>query len=261
MIKLTDRIYVHWLTLLLFSFAYITRTLGFMSLMYSVMLLHETAHAIAAKILHLGISRIIFYPFGLCLQVRTRILCSFSDEIILYASGPLVNGLIAAFMCVLNIKNIFFYNNLALFFLNLLPIRQLDGGRIYTSIIEHYFGQRKADLCMRVISTVISASLALLLLYFKALNPNTVPFIAFICGNIISQKRKYNRDFIRELALREKKRKKSRSNVYLSEEDLSRAKLISEFSPVRRNIVFFSDKNGIIYNVKTDTEIFAEILR
>ena len=112
MIKLSGKIYIHWLTVVLFVSAYITRTLGMTALMYSVMLLHELAHTAAAKFLRLGIGRIIFYPFGLCLNLKTRILCSFTDEIILYISGPLVNAVIAAVMCVLGKFNLFFYNNL-----------------------------------------------------------------------------------------------------------------------------------------------------
>ncbi len=261
MIKLSDKLYIHWLTVLLFASAYITRTLGFTAIMYSVMLLHELSHALAAKLLKLGIGRIVLYPFGLCLTVRTRILCSFSDEVILYTSGPAVNAIIAAVMCILGKRNLFFYNNLALFILNLLPIYQLDGGRILMCIIEMRFGQKRAEKIMKVITAATSLSLLGCLYYYKLINVNTVSFIAFLVGNIITQKRKYNRDSIRELAMKDKKKRKLRANVLVADDSILPSKLAQEFSPARHTVVLYCNNNGKINAIKTDREIIDEILK
>lgn len=261
MIKLFDKLYIHWLTVLLFVSAYITRTLGFTAIMYSVMLLHELSHALAAKLLKLGVGRIIFYPFGLCLTVRTRILCSFSDEIILYASGPAVNAIIAAVMCISGTRNLFFYNNLALFILNLMPISQLDGGRIITSLLEIRFGQKRADGIMKVISAAVSLSLLVCLYHYKLLSINTISFIAFLSGNIITQKRKYNRDTIKEFALRDRKKRTLRANVIVADDSISSSKLVQEFSPVRHSVVLYCKNNGEISCIKTDRQIIGEILK
>ena len=260
MIKVSKYIYVHWLTVLLFVSAYITRTLEFTAMMYSVMILHELAHTVATKFLKLGIGRIVFYPFGLCLTVKTRILCSFSDEIILYISGPLVNAVIAAVMCILGNINLFFYNNLALFILNLLPISQLDGGRIYTSLLEMRFGSKKADKIMKIITVIISVSLFLLFIHFKLLNVNTFSFIAFMAGNVITQKRKYNRDVVREFAVNDGRKRKLRANVIVTENDIPITKLVGEFSPIRHTVVIYTQKNGAIKDIKTDKKIISEII-
>lgn len=261
MIKVSKYIYVHWLTVLLFVSSYITRTLGFTVQMYSVMILHELAHAVAAKFLKLGISRIVFYPFGLCLTVKTRILCSFSDEIILYIAGPLINALIAAVMSIIGEKSLFFYNNLALFILNLLPISQLDGGRIYSSLLEMRFGSKKADRILNITSVIIAISLLSLFLHFKLLNVNTFSFIAFLAGNVITQKRKYNRDIVRELAINSKEKKKLRANLIVADTDVPITKLVGEFSHIRHTIVVYTEKNGAVNAIKTDDEILSEIMR
>lgn len=261
MIKLSGRLYIHWLTVLLFVSAYITRTLGFTVMMYSVMVLHELAHALAAKLLGLGIGRIIFYPFGLCLSLKTRILCSFSDEIILYISGPLVNAIIAAGMCIAGKINLFFYNNLALFILNLLPISQLDGGRILTSMLESRIGQKRAEFWVKLISAFLSAFLLVLLIYYDTLNVNTVSFIAFLAGNIVTQKRKYNRDCVREMAMRKRDKKKLRANMIVAYNTILPVKLVSEFSPAKHTVVFYCNDNGEINDIKTDTQIISEILK
>ncbi len=259
LIKVSKYIYIHWLTLALFASAYITRTLEITAIMYLVMLLHELSHAAAAYYLKLGISRIILYPFGVSLLVGTRLLCSLSDGLILYLSGPLVNAVIAAIMAILGIKNLFFINNLVIFLLNLLPILPLDGGRIAECILLRRYSDKSCRIIMSVLSAVIAAAICLILILGKAVNINTLSFIAFIVGGCIMQKPKYNRDLVRELALC-KSKKGLKSNVIIADKSIPERKIISEFSPSKSTLVVFCNESGGIERLKTDKEVIFDIL-
>ena len=95
MIKLFSGIYVHFLTVLLFSVCYITGKLETFFITYLIMFIHETAHLAAAMTIGLKPSHMVFYPFGVNLRLKNKSVGSVADEIILYAAGPLANILMA----------------------------------------------------------------------------------------------------------------------------------------------------------------------
>lgn len=258
MIKLSKHIYIHWLTVVLFASAYITRTLGITVMMYSVMLLHEIAHAAAALYLRIGISRIILYPFGVSLMVGTRMLCTFADSLILYLAGPLVNAVIAAFMLLSGARNFFFINNLVVFVLNMMPILPLDGGRVLESLLLRVIGERGSRIVMAFVSTLISAGIASIIILSGSFNVNSFTFLAFILGGCIMQKPKYNRDFVREIAT--VKEKSDTAKVLLVDKNTPMRKIASKFSPGRRTLIFLYNENGRVECVKTDKEIIFDIL-
>ena len=258
MIRLSKHLYLHWLTVIMFVSAYITRTLGITCMMYSVMLLHELAHMAAAAYLKLGISRIILYPFGVSLTVKSRILCSLSDSMILYVAGPLVNAVIAAIGAVFNVYNLFMLNNLAVFVLNILPIIPLDGGRIAEALLIRNTGERNSRIIMSLISIFLSMVLIAILIVSGSVNINSVTFVLFVFGNCIMQKPKYNRDLIREIALSEKKNIKS--DVFLVDDNMPKRKLAGYFSPKKHSIVLMCDKTGAVKEIKTDSEVIFDIL-
>lgn len=258
MIKLSKHIYIHWLTLFIFISSYITKTLEITVLMYLAMFLHELSHTLAAIYLRLGVSRIIFYPFGVCVTLRTRVLCSTSDSIILYLSGPLTNALIAAMLVIIGKQGIFSFNNLAVFLLNLLPVLPLDGGRIIEAILMRTYGERKCRIYMNIISVLMLVFLVMFIGLFCSLNLNTLTFIIFMFGNSLMQKPKYNRDFVREISFSQKK--SSKTDVLLVDPNVSEREIIKRFSPKNHTIIFTKDQNGEIINMRTDQEVIFNIL-
>ena len=144
MIKISGYLYIHWLTVAFFACCYITRTLGFAASVYAVMLIHEAAHALASVYLGIGISRFVLYPFGVNLKIKTRLLASCADEMILYLSGPLVNAAAALLCVVFGYRNSFYYNNLLLFVINILPVLPLDGGQAARRLLSGRLGEGRA---------------------------------------------------------------------------------------------------------------------
>ena len=95
MIKLTKHLYIHSLTVVLFVVCYITRRLELLFMSYMIMTVHELSHLLAAVCIGLKPSRVVFYPFGVNLKLKNRIIYSVSDEVILYFAGPLSNIVMA----------------------------------------------------------------------------------------------------------------------------------------------------------------------
>ncbi len=258
MLKISKHIYIHPLTIFMFLAAYISKNLGLTASLYLVMLLHELFHMLFAIYLRLGVSRIILYPFGVSLTLKTRILCSLSDKIILYLSGPFINGIVAIVMCLLGVKNDFYFNNILLFIINLFPIVPLDGGRLLEEVFLERLGEKASKILMIIISLLFSALLLTAVIIFAKPTINSITFIIFIAGGALLQKPKYSRDYIRMLSISKKKSKKAR--VIVAENDDPTQKLIKEFSPKQRTIVIFLDNLGSVSKIKTDKEIIKDIL-
>ncbi len=258
MIKISKYIYIHPLTVFMFVAAYITRSLESVLLIYLVMLLHELSHTLAAVYLRLGVSRIIMYPFGVSLTVKTRILCSLSDKIILYLSGPLINAAFALIMAISGVFNDFYYNNLILFILNLMPMLPLDGGRLLEEFILSKRGEKFARRVMLAVSLLTASIIAGVIVIFASPDINSFSFLVFMLGSVLLQKPKYSRDYLKQLALTETKT--SKSKVLIVESDVNERKLVKDFSPNERTLVVFCAENGRVESVKTDREIICNLL-
>lgn len=262
MIKLTKHLYIHWLTIALFACAYITRTLELTAAVYSVMLLHELAHTAAALWLRIGVSHIILYPFGVTLKVRTRMLCSLSDVIILYLSGPMVN-IAAALICSAFFgKNAFYYNNIILFILNMLPVLPLDGGQIAERALSSKIGARRAEYLLKAGAVALSAVIVTAVFLYGELNINTLAFCAFILAGIFTQRSKYSRDFVRELSCSGAGGSKvSRADVFFAKSGTPKRRIAGEFNPSRSALVVLTDDCGGIEKILTKEEVVCDILK
>lgn len=260
MIKVSEHIYIHWLTVALFACCYITRSLEFLASVYSVMLLHELSHALAAIYLRVGISRIVLYPFGVNLKIKTRLLSSLSDEAVLYLSGPLVNAVFALIFAVMGKMNTFYYNNLLVFVINLLPVMPLDGGQLAKRIFSSKLGERRAGVFLSVIGTAIGVILLFLIVKFGGVNINSITFCVFIIVSVFTQKEKYNRDFVRELACIRKRKPITVSSVIIADIDADKVQILKNVVPSRGAVVYFTDENSKIVKAVTDRELANEIL-
>lgn len=211
---------------------------------------------------------IAFHPFGVNLRLKNKIVGSLSDEIILYFSGPLVN-IIFALVCLLIYKqnnNIYVYDfyikNIALFFINMLPIVPLDGGVILKKIIMYRIGYKAAQRLMLVISCIFTGVLCVMgiyLIYINNTNFSVILLTAFMIGNIFTQKEKYNIDFIREVIFYNDK-KKQRVKIYAAESEESLSDISLNFNMQNFYIVFFMDKHGKINRIMTETEILNRVI-
>ncbi len=115
-------------------------------------LLHEGGHMVAAKLMHVPISMLRMDFLGARLDVSGRVL-SYGEEWLLCAAGPIASFLSSAlasfFWNVSTYAVAFSCASFVLGFLNLLPIRTFDGGRMLESMLLFFVGERSALCIMR----------------------------------------------------------------------------------------------------------------
>ena len=131
--------------------------------------LHELGHLMAAKICSVPMSELKLGIFGASLKT-TGTICSYPKEILLAAAGPLVN-LLTFFIFFNHLESaneflrFFLISSLFLGILNLLPIDDLDGGRILKCALLCKFSPKTAEAVCKSLSFLIVFSLWALSVY------------------------------------------------------------------------------------------------
>lgn len=266
MIRVCRGVYIHILTPLLFIVGFFTKRAETLLITYFIMLVHELAHLIAAIFLGLRPAHIAFYPFGVNLGLKNKLVPSLSDEIILYMAGPLANVLMAllgkVFFGRLAWGMDFYIKNIILCILNLLPIAPLDGGALLKRIFLQCFGYRKGT---RLIS-VVSYSLLLLFgafLYEQRLlrhNFSAWLFLVFLIGNAFTAKEKYNIGLLKQLMFEKKRRLPHRCRIFALEKGQNPYTLLKEFTNNRCNILLIIGENGEIEKILSEREVINDLL-
>lgn len=130
------------------------------------LLLHECAHAIAARNLGFGVRRLSVWPFGAVMHLDTRS-AEPEGEWIVALAGPLGSFVIAS--CVRLFCHLlpeasealdpFVHTNAALALFNLLPAYPLDGGRVAKALLLRAADAHKARGISLAFTAVIAAGL------------------------------------------------------------------------------------------------------
>lgn len=142
--------------------------------------IHEAGHIFAAKLLSVKLSEFNLSFLGARLRMSDR-LYSYKQEIILCIMGPLFNFISVVLLLPsvtrLNNENMIFFimSSLFLGFINLLPIKTFDGGRIFECILLLVLDDRWTERILNITSFVLIFSLwcisiYMLLIYSSSLN-------------------------------------------------------------------------------------------
>ncbi|MDP4152082.1 MAG: site-2 protease family protein [Bacillota bacterium] len=122
-------------------------------------LLHEAAHIWMIKRSGEGVKSIDMKPFGVNIILKEDHILSYKREILISLAGPLVNLAVATIFLLIN-KFIYYSEagmfisliNFALAGVNMLPIYQLDGGRIIKNLLLMKLEPSTADKICFLIS-------------------------------------------------------------------------------------------------------------
>lgn len=153
--------------------------------------LHELGHIVSMKISGCEIREICTDIMGIRIDKRISDM-SYERECITALSGPLVNLFAALVFCALQTKNEMFilpFNiNLGLFFINMLPIRTLDGGRFLSSLMLIFFDEdkvRRISVITEIVVALFLIAVLILSLVFNVVNTSFVFFVICLVTMIV----------------------------------------------------------------------------
>lgn len=140
---------------------------------FSAVMLHEIAHALAARMLGLSVREIELMPFGGVARIDRLSEAGSMNEIIIAAAGPAISLVLAAVMHIGAIEYQEWFEayefyakvNLMLAIFNLIPGLPLDGGRIMRAFLAKRMDYARATAIVGKISSSISLCLAGYMIY------------------------------------------------------------------------------------------------
>lgn len=151
-------------------------------------LIHESGHLLYIFLFGLKLRRVLVYPFGIEMIPENNNV-GYIKETLMLSGGPAANLLFAFFSSRLNASGCFcvpdelIYSSCIYAFLNLLPVRSLDGGRILENALYACFTFEKAVRIGKTVSGVTLFALyafAVLLFYYSAFNFTLLFFVMYL---------------------------------------------------------------------------------
>lgn len=139
-------------------------------ILFSVVVWHETAHVLMAKVYGLEIIEVELLPFGGVARLEALLQMNPTIEWIIAVVGPLSNLLLIGIAFGINVYypipsqwfTFFVQANAGMALFNLLPALPLDGGRILRSILVRKRGFKEATGTAVTVGQVIAVFLVLL---------------------------------------------------------------------------------------------------
>ncbi len=116
--------------------------LQIITIIYTLLILHECSHFILCKLFKVHVNSITFSPLGLIMSTNYLEQIQIYKRIIIYMSGPLFH-IFALFLIIHPwfqfLSPLWLSTNLILLFINILPIYPLDGANILESLLRLFF--------------------------------------------------------------------------------------------------------------------------
>lgn len=157
---------------------------------------HEVGHVIALKLCGAEIYGITLLPFGAVIRSDAESL-PYKKEMCVALSGPFFNILLSILFLLLYIvtghEHLLFLIvcNTLLAFVNLVPVKTLDGARALEAILLEKMSYEKAQVCLENVSTLAFAFLtfcSFLLLGFTGCNFSLVMFCVYIFISVYARR-------------------------------------------------------------------------
>ena len=240
MIKITRFFYIHWLVLPLFLLSYFIGGLHTMLTAYAVVFIHELFHLFATLLVKERVGSIIIMPFGMTLRLSARIVRQPGKEIFIALAGPFANLLMIVGTFAVSSKTtvlplslyVFWFLNLAVLLLNLLPCLPLDGGRVLKAILTYRLGYLSTASIMRrttYVTTTVLLCLGICLLLVSRLNISLLIAAGFLALHMAEEKKRNEYILMQELLYTKNK---------LHKKGLMRSRLVSAMDSVRAKDIF-----------------------
>lgn len=240
---------------------------------YLCAIIHELSHIAIAQRLGVGVSYIEILPFGVCARLKADIIKNPVHEILIALSGPLANVILAIASTILfqnySINNevftYFFYCNVAMAAINILPTLPLDGGRILRAYLTLKTGSIFAynfsiKLSRIVILFLLGCSVYILLA--SDFNFSLILIGAFLLGNLCLEQRNISKFTLRELLCYPDKINDGEmmvSHILTAHKDTPARRILKKLSYNNYHIVCVVDDDLKILKTLTEGQLISSL--
>lgn len=175
---------------ILWFVAWMNHSLKPVLFLFSLMMTHEAAHCLAAKMMKIPVSKVTIYPFGLCAVMNTLGFQTITVQMIVLSMGILVHCgtffVLELLIRVELISMVFFHwcwnMNLQLLIFNCLPIFPLDGSSILRVLFCAFFPYHRALQFQLWVSVFVLVSF--FLFYFPVTPASIMVFLGLLILNM-----------------------------------------------------------------------------
>ena len=167
---------LHPVLLPVFLYLMIVGGLSIYALVFISLLLHEAGHLIAAKTIGMRVRSCTIMPYGGEIVIPGRLLASRKDRILVAIGGPIATMILLLLALLISFPgdDLFIRIQVALLFLNLLPILPLDGGQVLMALLETDDARYSTRTAMMLYSI---AFLSVIIILLSIHLPPTIPYI------------------------------------------------------------------------------------
>jgi stage IV sporulation protein FB len=167
--------------------------------LFSIIVVHEIGHLLAAIYFNFNIHKIYLYPFGGYIKFNDKLNRPLRDEFIILISGPLLQIVYFITIVIFNYFdlirsstfNIFINYHYSLLIFNLLPIFPLDGSKLVNIILSKFTSFKQSHLYMIYIS-YIALFIILFFTKFISFNVNIYLLLILILTKLINETKNHN---------------------------------------------------------------------
>ena len=260
-----------WFLLLLILFS-LSGMLVKVAGVFAAVLWHETAHALAARLLGYTVREVELLPFGGVARIDRLGEADSQNELFIAISGPIASFVLAAITAILSHYihywdwRFFFQTNLMLGWFNLIPALPLDGGRILRAWLAQLCGYRKATSVVVFVGWLISGGFILVsgLQFFYRSDVNLTLLFAAAFIVLASRKETLAAGFRTMRILSQKKADMMQRGVmptthFTAVDDCLARDVIGLFQPEQYHMILVVDKACRMRGSLTETAVWESL--
>jgi stage IV sporulation protein FB len=163
-------------------------------ILFSIIIIHEIGHLLAASYYKFNIYKIYLYPFGGYIKFNDKLNRALKEEFIVLICGPmfqifyyfLMMGCYDIGFISDNTFNMFINYHYSLLLFNLLPIFPLDGSKLVNIILSKFISFKQSHLVMLYISYTV-LFISLLAMQYISLNVNLYLLLILLFTKLLSE--------------------------------------------------------------------------
>jgi len=245
-------------------------------ILFSLVFLHELAHAAVAVLLHFPVEKIELFPFGGRAQISFPLLFRPKAEMLVAIAGSLWSLCLAGLFAYLRTAGVLgsgqwtqlmIAGNLSLGLFNFLPILPLDGGRVLRAALSRRLGFRPATAGVARASrlaAILAAALSLVLWQLKGTSPGFLPICLYLFFAAKQEGEFASYSHLRYLLHKQEELRQEKvllARHLVAEEATPLEKIITQFAPGSYHLVTVVSESLKIQGVVGEAQIIEALFQ